>query len=69
TIHEFDVTGDTLDIELPAITNEQQDGPALPLTGGIGRDQIYLIGGGILVLGLGIWGAQTFRIRHSRNLG
>jgi hypothetical protein len=69
TIHEFDVTGDALDIELAAITNEQQDGPALPLTGGIGRDQIYLIGGGILVLGLGIWGAQAFRIRHSRDLG
>ncbi|KWR72165.1 hypothetical protein RN04_07820 [Arthrobacter sp. W1] len=69
TSHEFDVTGDALDIELAAITNEQQDGPALPLTGGIGRDQIYLIGGGILVLGLGIWGAQAFRIRRSRNLG
>ncbi|MFC9935952.1 SpaA isopeptide-forming pilin-related protein [Glutamicibacter sp. NPDC127525] len=68
-IHEFDVTGDALEIELAAITNEQQDGPVLPLTGGIGRDQIYLIGGAILVLGLGIWGAQAFRIRHSRNLG
>ncbi|WP_141393601.1 SpaA isopeptide-forming pilin-related protein [Glutamicibacter sp. BW80] len=69
TVREFEVTGEALEVELVAFENEQQAGPELPLTGGIGRDQIYLLGGGILVLGLSILGLQTLRTRRSRSQG
>ncbi|WP_404290790.1 SpaA isopeptide-forming pilin-related protein [Glutamicibacter arilaitensis] len=68
-VHSFVVAGEELHVELAAIKNEQQAGPTLPLTGGIGRDQIYLLGGGILILGLSILGGKSLRIRRHRNLG
>ncbi|PRB72740.1 SpaA isopeptide-forming pilin-related protein [Arthrobacter sp. MYb213] len=68
-VYPFDVAGKTLNVELAAITNKQQAGPTLPLTGGIGRDQIYLLGGGVLILGLAILGGKSLRIRRNRNLG
>lgn len=41
---EFVITGDALQWDFGNITNEQREGPDLPLTGGWGRDHIYIAG-------------------------
>ncbi|MDI9627427.1 MAG: hypothetical protein QM286_02590, partial [Acidobacteriota bacterium] len=53
--HEFEV----------AFVNEQMDGPDLPLTGGIGRDHLYLAGALALLLSMAAYG--TAKVRGRRN--
>ena len=66
TIHEFTVQGEALQVELAAVVNEQQVGPNLPLTGGLGRDHVYLLGAGILILGLSVLGGRFWKTRRDR---
>ncbi|MGP5698699.1 SpaA isopeptide-forming pilin-related protein [Glutamicibacter arilaitensis] len=65
---DFTVAGDELQVELAAVVNEQQEGPALPLTGGIGRDHVYLLGGTLLTLGLGALGTRFWTTRRNRTI-
>ena len=55
----------SLEIDLGAIENTQRQGPALPLTGGIGRDQIILAGALVLLLAALGYGARRLRIPRS----
>lgn|GEM_PF-6595287 len=66
TIHEFTVQGTALQVELAAVVNEQQVGPVLPLTGGFGRDHVYLLGAAILILGLSVLGGRFWKTRRDR---
>ena len=68
TVHEFTVQGDTLQVQLAAVVNEQQVGPTLPLTGGFGRDHVYLLGAGILILGLSVLGGRFWKTRRDRTI-
>lgn len=68
TVHEFTVQGEELQVELAAVVNEQQVGPTLPLTGGLGRDHVYLLGAGILILGLSVLGGRFLRTRRDRTI-
>ena len=67
TKQEFSIASEQLDYEFAAaFENKQQDGPSLPLTGGLGRDHVYLLGGGVLALGLVGLGIRRFRQRNAR---
>lgn len=62
--HTFTIgveTGQTLDVELDAITNSPVTPPTIPLTGGIGRDFYALLGFGLLVLSAGAYGVMQQR--------
>lgn len=49
-----------LNWDLGRIENEQREGPVLPLTGGIGRDQIYLAGALVLMLAMTAYGTMRY---------
>lgn len=62
---EFTIgAGADLNVELDPVVNDRIDGPALPLTGGLGRDFFTITGLGILVLGLGAVGVTQVRNRR-----
>ncbi len=62
---KFTIDADHLVIELGAITNKQQDGAILPLTGGLGRDAFLLGGTALLLLAAG---ALVVRQRRARRV-
>lgn len=62
---KFTIDADHLVIELGAITNKQQDGAILPLTGGLGRDAFLLGGTALLLLAAG---ALVIRQRRARRV-
>jgi len=49
---EFEITATALNIDLGSVENTRREGPAIPLTGGLGRDFFGFLGGGIVALGL-----------------
>ncbi|HLS02357.1 MAG TPA: SpaA isopeptide-forming pilin-related protein, partial [Beutenbergiaceae bacterium] len=59
----FEVTGDALVFDFGKIVNEQRDGPDLPLTGGFGRDHIYIAGALAVLLGMS---AYFYAIRRRK---
>ncbi len=61
----FPVGAADLDVDLGAIENVQRKGPPLPLTGGFGRDHVYLAGAFALLLSAAAYG--TVRVRGRRN--
>ncbi len=62
----FKISADKLNHEFKvAFVNEQMDGPDLPLTGGIGRDHLYLAGTLALLLSMAAYG--TVKVRGRRN--
>lgn len=61
---EFEVSADTLTLDLGPIENTRREGPAIPLTGGLGSDFYSMLGGGILAAGL--VGAGLSRLRKRR---
>ena len=63
TPHEFTIDAKALDFAFAPITNEKQDVPSLPLTGGFGADA-YIIGG--IVAGLGAAGVGA-AIKRRKN--
>lgn len=60
----FEVSADTLTLDLGPIENTRREGPAIPLTGGLGSDFYSMLGGGILAAGL--VGAGLIRLRKRR---
>ncbi|HLR56924.1 MAG TPA: SpaA isopeptide-forming pilin-related protein [Beutenbergiaceae bacterium] len=59
---EFEIAeGDELDLVLDAIENTQRDVPDLPLTGGIGRDHLYIAGALTALLGMAAYVYTTRR--------
>ncbi|QNP55307.1 MSCRAMM family protein [Tessaracoccus defluvii] len=50
---------------LGSIENVQRTGPVLPLTGGLGRDQIMIIGALMALLAVAGFGARRFRAQNS----
>lgn len=67
-VHEFTITNLDLEraVDLKSIENVQVTGPDLPLTGGIGRDHIYLLGGLVLAIGTSVLGVRGFLKRRTR---
>ncbi|AKU65795.1 collagen-binding protein [Schaalia meyeri] len=63
TPHEFTIDAKALDFAFEPITNEKQNVPSLPLTGGFGADA-YIIGG--IVAGLGAAGVGA-AIKRRKN--
>lgn len=64
TPRPFTIGKDALDFAFAPITNDKQDVPAIPLTGGFGADA-YVIGG--IIAGLGATGAAAaIRRRKAR---
>lgn len=61
---KFEITATTRSIELGSIENIRREGPAIPLTGGLGRDFFALLGGGIIVIGLLTAVVIKLRKRH-----
>lgn len=61
---EFEVSADTLTLDLGPLENTRREGPAIPLTGGLGSDFYSMLGGGILAAGL--VGAGLIRLRKRR---
>ena len=55
-----------LDWELGKIENKRREGPAIPFTGGLGRDAFFIAGGGVLALGLAAAGVSNARRRRAR---
>lgn len=49
---KFEVASTALTVDLGAIENARREGPAIPLTGGVGRDFFAILGGGIITFGL-----------------
>lgn len=65
TVHAFTITGTALQYAFSdAFVNTQLPGPNLPLTGGIGRDQVYLGGGVVLLLALATYGVILYNRRR-----
>lgn len=65
TSHTFTVTGSDLEyVFAEAIVNNQLPGPQMPLTGGIGRDQVYLGGLFVLLFALAGYGAVNLNRRR-----
>nr|WP_227993981.1 SpaA isopeptide-forming pilin-related protein [Pseudactinotalea sp. HY160] len=64
--YEFTISATTLHKEIGDITNDQQAGPDLPLTGGLGRDHVYIAGAATLLLSLMAYGATKVQRRRSR---
>ncbi|MEJ6488116.1 SpaA isopeptide-forming pilin-related protein [Leucobacter sp. USCH14] len=62
TVHRFTISASQRTASLGALTNQQADGPALPLTGGTGSDAFTIIGSS--VLGVGIIAAVVFGLRR-----
>lgn len=62
--HPFTIGASALTASVGQIVNEQQDVPALPLTGGLGRDWFVLGGGVAMIVALGIlfWRRRQSRI-------
>lgn len=56
-----------LHIDLGEIENRAQEGPALPLTGGLGSDLFVLLGGGGVMVGIGA--VVALQLRKRRQLG
>ena len=64
----------TIGIDSPAklvwnhgdIENDRREGPAIPFTGGLGRDAFFIAGGGVLALGLAAAGVSNARRRRAR---
>ena len=64
----------TIGIDSPAklvwnhgdIENDRREGPAIPFTGGLGRDAFFIAGGAALLLGLGAVGVSGARRRRAR---
>ena len=46
--------------------NKRREGPAIPFTGGLGRDAFFIAGGAALLLGLGAVGLSGARRRRAR---
>lgn len=66
TPHPFTIEATHLDHSFQAaFENVQQDGPTLPMTGGFGRDHVYLAGLAMLLLSMAAYG--TYRVRGRRN--
>lgn len=61
----INLTLEGADVPNNEIENEQQVGPTLPLTGGLGRDQVYLAGGMLLLLGAAAYAVYRIRIRKA----
>ncbi|MBK7821976.1 MAG: hypothetical protein IPJ61_13125 [Tessaracoccus sp.] len=61
TPHPFVIAGTALEPSLGQIGSTVRVGPALPLTGGLGRDHIYLAGASLLLLSLAGFGSQRLR--------
>lgn len=53
--------------DLGQIKNHRPEGPVLPLTGGFGRDHVYIAGAFLLLLALAAYG--TTKVRGRRNQG
>ncbi|QGH70770.1 SpaA isopeptide-forming pilin-related protein [Pseudactinotalea sp. HY158] len=67
TERTFTITAANLDYGFAeAFVNDQQGGPALPLTGGFGRDHVYIAGAATLLLSLMAYGATKVQRRRSR---
>ena len=64
TSHPFVVQGTALTPSLGQIGNTMRVGPVLPLSGGFGRDHVYLAGAALLLLALAGFGPK--RLRASR---
>lgn len=62
---EFKISAAHQEYTYGPFVNEQMDGPDLPLTGGIGRDQLYLAGALALLLSMAAYG--TVKVRGRRN--
>ncbi|MBK0417744.1 VWA domain-containing protein [Leucobacter sp. CSA1] len=72
TEHPFTVgigSGKSLTVDLGAFENVPAEGPEIPLTGGIGRDQILLAGGGALAIAALAAGALWLRKRRISEVG
>lgn len=61
----FTVSADQQSFNFGPFENTQQAGPTLPLTGGFGRDHVYLAGAAVLLLAGGAFGAKRIRARHT----
>lgn len=64
---QFEITGDdemSLHVVLDPVVNRPIDGPALPFTGGLGRDFFAIAG--LVVTGLGLGAAGALRARARR---
>ncbi len=59
--HEFTIGPDMLTVSVGQIENSLREGPVLPLTGGFGRDHVYLAGALLLLLSLAGFGAKRLR--------
>ena len=65
TPRTFTVGDASLAVDLGAIENTQRTGPVLPLTGGLGRDQIIIIGALIALLAVVGFGARRTRLHRA----
>ena len=65
TPRRFTVGDASLAVDLGAIKNTQRTGPVLPLTGGLGRDQIIIIGALIALLAVVGFGARRTRLHRA----
>ena len=53
TPHKFTISRDARQVTIGQILNQQRPTPALPLTGGLGRDFFTILGSGVLTAGVG----------------
>ncbi|MGP5588410.1 SpaA isopeptide-forming pilin-related protein [Glutamicibacter ardleyensis] len=60
----FEISADKLSLDLGLIENTRREGPAIPLTGGLGSDFYGLLGGGIIAVGLVSAAVLLLRKRH-----
>lgn len=65
TPREIVISGSALSVDVGALTNQQHDGPAMPITGGLGSDA-FLIAGGISALLGGAVTASLYLRRSAR---
>ena len=60
----FTVDAGQLGVTLDPVVNLPREVPLLPLTGGLGRDGVMLLGAGVIALGLAAAGVLRFRTAH-----
>lgn len=61
----FEIIDGDLVIDLAGIENLRRESPMLPLTGGLGRDLYFLLGGSVAAMGAVAYWLMKWRRRHS----
>jgi hypothetical protein len=64
------IAGDALTVTAKGspFVNKRREGPAIPFTGGLGRDAFFIAGGAALLLGLAAAGVSNARRRREAHV-